>query len=76
MYNSNTTDLAVPYPRRKPQSEGTNKRVVARYRKQFTFKGDMTTRALVCRIDARVERPETRRFDVDLKVEVPGVAPN
>jgi hypothetical protein len=35
------------------------------------FKGDMTTRALLCRMDAGVERPETRRFDVDLKVEVP-----
>ena len=31
----------------------------------------MTTRALVCRIDARIAQPETRRFDVDLKVEVP-----
>ena len=37
----------------------------------LTFAGDMTTRALVCRIDARMERPETRRFDVDLKSEIP-----
>ena len=37
----------------------------------LTFKGDMTTRALLCRLDAKVERPETRRFDIDLKAEVP-----
>lgn len=37
----------------------------------LAFKGDMTTRALLCRMDARIERPETRRFDIDLKVQVP-----
>ncbi|KQY98095.1 hypothetical protein ASD45_19135 [Pseudolabrys sp. Root1462] len=37
----------------------------------MTFKGDMTTRALLCCLDAGLEKPETRRFDVDLKVEVP-----
>lgn len=37
----------------------------------LTFKGDMVTRALLCRMDARVERPETRRFTVDLKAEIP-----
>lgn len=41
----------------------------------LAFKGDMTTRALLCRMDARVERPETRRFDVDLKVAVPAQRP-
>jgi hypothetical protein len=41
----------------------------------LAFKGDMTTRALLCRMDARVERPETRRFDVDLKVQVPAQRP-
>jgi hypothetical protein len=37
----------------------------------LTFKGDMITRALVCRMDAGIERPETRSFDIDLKVEIP-----
>lgn len=37
----------------------------------LTFAGDMTTRALLCRMDAQVERPETRRFDVDLKEWIP-----
>ncbi len=37
----------------------------------LTFKGDMVTRALLCRMDARIERPETRRFSVDLKAEIP-----
>jgi hypothetical protein len=33
--------------------------------------GDMTTRALKCRLDAKMERPETRRFDIDLKEHIP-----
>jgi hypothetical protein len=37
----------------------------------LTFKGDMTTRAILCRLDARVERPEERAFDIDLKKWVP-----
>jgi hypothetical protein len=37
----------------------------------LTFKGDMTTRAILCRLDARVERPEERHFDVDLRKWVP-----
>src|SRR5262249_14917208 len=37
----------------------------------LTFKGDMTTRALLCRLDAKMENPETRRFDVDLKSWIP-----
>ena len=37
----------------------------------LTFKGDMTTRAIVCRLDAGIEKPEERRFDVDLKQEIP-----
>jgi hypothetical protein len=37
----------------------------------LTFKGDMTTRTLVCQLDAGVEKPEERRFQVDLKTEVP-----
>src|SRR4029077_13510853 len=37
----------------------------------LTFKGDMTTRAIVCRLDAGVEKPEQRRFDIDLRKEVP-----
>jgi hypothetical protein len=37
----------------------------------LTFAGDMTTRALVSRLDARMEHPETRRFEVDLKTYIP-----
>jgi Primase C terminal 2 (PriCT-2) len=37
----------------------------------LTVAGDMTTRTLISRLDAGIEQPETRRFDVDLKVEVP-----
>lgn len=37
----------------------------------LAFKGDMTTRAILCRIDAKVEKPETRKFKVNLKAEVP-----
>jgi hypothetical protein len=33
--------------------------------------GDMTTRTLISRLDAGVEQPEKRRFEVDLKVEIP-----
>jgi hypothetical protein len=33
--------------------------------------GDMTTRTLIGRLDAGIERPETRRFDIDLKTEIP-----
>lgn len=35
------------------------------------FRGDMSTRAILCSMDAKVERPEARRYDVDLRVEVP-----
>jgi hypothetical protein len=37
----------------------------------LTFKGDMTTRAILCRLDAGVEHPEKRKFDVDLKTWIP-----
>ncbi|WP_158511592.1 bifunctional DNA primase/polymerase [Bradyrhizobium sp. CCGE-LA001] len=37
----------------------------------LTYKGDMTTRSLLCRLDAQMENPETRRFDIDLKTWVP-----
>lgn len=37
----------------------------------LTFKGDMTTRSLLCRMDAQMEKPETRRFKIDLKTWVP-----
>ena len=37
----------------------------------LTVAGDMTTRTLISRLDAGIEKPETRRFDIDLKVEVP-----
>ncbi|MBF0262723.1 MAG: hypothetical protein HQL97_12925 [Magnetococcales bacterium] len=32
------------------------------------FKGDISTRVLICRFDARVERPEEREFKKDLRV--------
>lgn len=35
------------------------------------FREDMSTRAILCTIDAGVEKPEARTFDVDLRVEVP-----
>ncbi|MDZ7909013.1 MAG: hypothetical protein U5N10_12845 [Gemmobacter sp.] len=35
------------------------------------FREDMSTRAILCVMDARMERPETRPFEVDLRVEVP-----
>lgn len=41
----------------------------------LTFKGDMITRALLCKMDAGIEKPETRRFDVDLKAEIPKLRP-
>ena len=40
-------------------------------RDNLTIAGDMTTRTLISRLDAGMEQPETRRFVVDLKVEVP-----
>lgn len=33
----------------------------------LTFKGDLTSRALLCSLDAKCERPEEREFDVNLK---------
>ena len=36
----------------------------------LTFRGDMTTRALLCRIDPGVEKPEEREFQGDLKETV------
>lgn len=35
------------------------------------FREDMSRRAILCTMDAGVERPAERKFDVDLKVEVP-----
>lgn len=35
------------------------------------FREDMSTRAILCTMDAGTERPEERRFDVDLRLEVP-----
>jgi hypothetical protein len=37
----------------------------------LTFAGDMTTRALLARMDAGIERPEERSFTIDLKEEIP-----
>lgn len=37
----------------------------------LTFKGDISTRVLMCRMDARVENPGARRFDRDLREWVP-----
>lgn len=35
------------------------------------FREDMSTRAILCTMDAGTERPEERHFDVDLRVDVP-----
>lgn len=35
------------------------------------FREDMSTRAILCTMDAGVAKPEERHFDVDLRVEVP-----
>lgn len=35
------------------------------------FREDMSRRAILCTMDAGVERPAERKFDMDLKVEVP-----
>jgi hypothetical protein len=32
-------------------------------------RGDMTRRAVICRLDAQTDRPEERRFDFDVKAE-------
>jgi hypothetical protein len=37
----------------------------------LTFAGDMTRRALLCRMDAGLENPEGRSFDMDLRTWVP-----
>jgi hypothetical protein len=37
----------------------------------LVIKGDLSTRALMCRLDSRCEHPEERQFDVDLYLEVP-----
>ncbi|WP_176454639.1 bifunctional DNA primase/polymerase [Tardiphaga sp. OK246] len=37
----------------------------------LVFEGDMTRRALLCRMDAGIENPEGRSFDMDLKQWVP-----
>ncbi|HEV2379792.1 MAG TPA: hypothetical protein VG206_08340 [Terriglobia bacterium] len=37
----------------------------------LSFRGDLSVRALVCRLDARIERPEEREFVIpDLKSNV------
>ncbi len=37
----------------------------------LTFEGDISTRVLMCRMDAAVENPGARRFDRDLRTWVP-----
>jgi hypothetical protein len=36
----------------------------------LTFAGDATRRAVICRLDAQVERPDTREFDFDVHDEI------
>jgi hypothetical protein len=36
----------------------------------LTFAGDMSRRVVVCRLDAGMERPDTRRFDFDCQAEI------
>ena len=33
----------------------------------MVFEGDITRRTLICELDAQMERPETRKFDFDIK---------
>ncbi len=37
----------------------------------LTFAGEISTRALLCKLDPKVERPEERSFDVNLRVYIP-----
>lgn len=37
----------------------------------LTFVGDISTRALLCRLDPQCERPEERSFEIDLKKYIP-----
>src|SRR5215210_8233988 len=41
----------------------------------LAFRGDMSTRAVLCRLDANMEEPETRRFRRDLRKDLPGLRP-
>lgn len=41
----------------------------------LTFAGDVSRRAVVCRLDAKVERPDTREFDFDCHAEVMAARP-
>ncbi|MBF0140802.1 MAG: hypothetical protein HQL74_11050 [Magnetococcales bacterium] len=41
-----------------------------------SVRGDMSTRAIVCHIDPSVERPEERRFDVNLYQHIPNIRPS
>jgi putative DNA primase/helicase len=35
------------------------------------FKGDISTRTLLCKLDPEIERPEERSFDIDLREYIP-----
>jgi putative DNA primase/helicase len=37
----------------------------------LTFVGDISTRAILCRIDPKEEHPEERKFDIDLRQYIP-----
>ncbi len=37
----------------------------------LVFRGDITTRVILCKINPEVERPEEREFDIDLKNYIP-----
>jgi hypothetical protein len=37
----------------------------------LTFQGDITRRVILCSMDAKQERPETRKFEIDLKTFIP-----
>ena len=48
----------------------TNQRHILGYRKQFNVCWGSSTRAILCRLDPKCERPEERSFDIDLKTYV------
>ncbi len=37
----------------------------------LVFMGDISTRALLCKLDPQIERPEEREFSVDLRTYIP-----
>jgi hypothetical protein len=41
----------------------------------LTFQGDVSRRAVICRLDAKMERPDSRKFDFDAQIDLAGNRP-